>query len=74
MNIENVEQMIVYFPRAMKFYSFKNTTEDIVIIGKIFELLQNDEYAKENLVDIDYYFRQKAHDDMLKKIRENKND
>jgi hypothetical protein len=57
--MENLEQMIIYFPRAAKFYSFGNTLEENVVIGKIFDILQNDQTAIENLVDINSYYRLK---------------
>lgn len=54
------EHMIIYFPMALKFYSFGDSIEDSGIIKQVWDILQNDERVKENGVDIVEYFRLKA--------------
>lgn len=74
--MENLEQMIIYFPRAAKFYTFGNTLEENVVTGKIFDILQNDEIAKKKVIDFYEYGYAKhyydAHHPQVQNIKENK--
>lgn len=75
------EHMIIYFPMALKFYSFGDSIEDSGIIKQVWDILQNDERVKENGVDIVEYFRlkdfckqfaEKAEENKKKKRKKNK--